>query len=95
MIEIRLRGGYYVSAYHLELECTKSSCTTHSVLCTITTPTHIIPTSMASKEIATAPKRKLKPARKQVEAGDIDKTEAIQPGKEYSMSPLLPYSCMY
>jgi hypothetical protein len=42
---------------------------------------------MASKEIATAPKRKLKPARKQVEAGDIDKTETIQPGKEYSMSP--------
>ena len=41
---------------------------------------------MASKEVATAPpKRKLRPARKQVEAGDIDKTEAIQPGKEYSM----------
>jgi hypothetical protein len=37
---------------------------------------------MASKEVA--PKRKLRPARKQVEAGDIDKTEAIQPGKEYS-----------
>jgi len=37
---------------------------------------------MASKEVA--PKRKLKPARKQVEAGEIDKTEAIQPGKEYS-----------
>ena len=46
---------------------------------------------MASKEVATAPpKRKLRPARKQVEAGDIDKTEAIQPGKEYSMFPLPP-----
>jgi len=43
---------------------------------------------MASKEVATVPpKRKLRPARKQVEAGDIDKTEAIQPGKEYSMFP--------
>jgi hypothetical protein len=39
---------------------------------------------MASKEVAT--KRKLKPARKQVEAGEIDKSETIQPGKEYSKS---------
>jgi hypothetical protein len=40
---------------------------------------------MASKEV-TASKRKLRPARKQVEAGEIDKSETIQPGKEYSMS---------
>jgi hypothetical protein len=46
---------------------------------------------MASKEVA--PKRKLRPARKQVEAGDIDKTEAIQPGKEYSMLIILRSTC--
>jgi hypothetical protein len=46
---------------------------------------------MASKEVA--PKRKLRPARKQVEAGDIDKTEAIQPGKEYSMFNILHSTC--
>ncbi|WWC64394.1 pre-mRNA-splicing factor CWC2 [Kwoniella dejecticola CBS 10117] len=32
-----------------------------------------------------APKRKLRPARKQVKEGEIDKTEAIQPGKEYNI----------
>lgn len=31
-------------------------------------------------------KRKLRPARKQVKAGDIDKSEGPQPGKEYSKS---------
>ena len=31
-------------------------------------------------------KRKLRPARKQVKAGDIDKSEGPQPGKEYSES---------
>jgi hypothetical protein len=46
---------------------------------------------MASKEVT--PKRKLRPARKQVEAGDIDKTEAIQPGKEYSMLIILRSTC--
>ena len=30
------------------------------------------------------PKRKLRPARKQVKPGDIDKSEGPQPGKEYS-----------
>jgi len=46
---------------------------------------------MASKEVA--PKRKLRPARKQVEAGDIDKTEAIQPGKEYSTFIIIYWTC--
>lgn len=30
------------------------------------------------------PKRKLRPARKQVKPGEIDKSEGPQPGKEYS-----------
>ena len=30
------------------------------------------------------PPKKLKPARKQVKAGDVVKTEAVQTGKEYS-----------
>jgi hypothetical protein len=43
-----------------------------------------------STTTVSAPKRKLKPARKQVEAGEIDKSETIQPGKEYSkLSSLL------
>ncbi|WWC71836.1 pre-mRNA-splicing factor CWC2 [Kwoniella pini CBS 10737] len=32
-----------------------------------------------------APKRKLRPARKQVKEGEVDKSEAIQPGKEYNI----------
>ncbi|OCF61099.1 pre-mRNA-splicing factor CWC2 [Kwoniella mangroviensis CBS 10435] len=32
-----------------------------------------------------APKRKLRPARKQVAEGEVDKSEAIQPGKEYNI----------
>ena len=32
----------------------------------------------------TGAKRKLRPARKQVKPGDIDKSEGPQPGKEYS-----------
>jgi hypothetical protein len=39
---------------------------------------------------AAAAKRKLKPARKQVKAGDIDKSEGPQPGKEYSQFNLFP-----
>lgn len=31
-----------------------------------------------------AQKRKLRPARKQVKVGDVDLTEKVQPGKEYS-----------
>jgi hypothetical protein len=31
------------------------------------------------------PPKKLKPARKQVKAGDVVKTEAVQTGKEYSV----------
>lgn len=34
------------------------------------------------------PKRKLRPARKQVKPGEIDKSEGPQPGKEYSELPL-------
>jgi len=37
-----------------------------------------------SETTTIASKRKLRPARKQVKAGDIDKTEGPQPGKEYS-----------
>ena len=33
---------------------------------------------------APRPPKKLKPARKQVKAGDVVKTEAVQTGKEYS-----------
>ena len=33
---------------------------------------------------APRPPRKLKPARKQVKPGDVNKTETIQTGKEYS-----------
>lgn len=33
---------------------------------------------------APKPPKKLKPARKQVNAGDVVKTEAVQTGKEYS-----------
>ncbi len=29
-------------------------------------------------------KRKLRPARKQVKVGEVDLTEKVQPGKEYS-----------
>lgn len=32
--------------------------------------------------------KKLKPARKQVKAGDVDKKETVQTGKEYSQSLL-------
>lgn len=32
------------------------------------------------------PTKKLKPARKQVKAGDVEKKEAVQTGKEYSQS---------
>ncbi|WOO80267.1 Pre-mRNA-splicing factor CWC2 [Vanrija pseudolonga] len=32
-----------------------------------------------------APKRKLKPARKQVKPGDVDTSEKVQPGKEYNI----------
>lgn len=39
-----------------------------------------------SDSTAVATKRKLRPARKQVKAGDIDKSEGPQPGKEYSES---------
>ena len=32
------------------------------------------------------PTKKLKPARKQVQAGDVEKKETVQTGKEYSQS---------
>lgn len=35
-------------------------------------------------DAAAATKRKLRPARKQVKPGDIDTSEKVQPGKEYS-----------
>ncbi|WVR07818.1 pre-mRNA-splicing factor CWC2 [Kwoniella sp. DSM 27419] len=38
-----------------------------------------------SDSTAVAPKRKLRPARKQVAPGEIDKTETVQPGKEYNV----------
>jgi hypothetical protein len=34
---------------------------------------------------APKPPKKLRPARKQVKAGDVVKTETVQTGKEYSM----------
>lgn len=37
-----------------------------------------------SESSAVASKRKLRPARKQVAPGEIDKSEGPQPGKEYS-----------
>jgi len=39
-----------------------------------------------------AQKRKLRPARKQVKPGDVDLSEKVQPGKEYSESTVCP-SC--
>lgn len=33
-------------------------------------------------------KKKLRPARKQVKPGDVDLSEKVQPGKEYSESSL-------
>lgn len=33
---------------------------------------------------AEPPKRKLRPARIQVQPGDVDLSEKVQPGKEYS-----------
>ncbi|WRT70396.1 pre-mRNA-splicing factor CWC2 [Kwoniella shivajii] len=42
-------------------------------------------TQPPTSETSVAPKRKLRPARKQVEHGEIDKTEMIQPGKEYNV----------
>lgn len=41
---------------------------------------------MATDTTVGAPKRKLKPARKQVEVDEIDRSEKVQPGKEYSKS---------
>ncbi|OCF32172.1 pre-mRNA-splicing factor CWC2 [Kwoniella heveanensis CBS 569] len=38
-----------------------------------------------SASTAVAPKRKLRPARKQVAHGEVDKSESIQPGKEYNV----------
>ncbi|WWC91540.1 pre-mRNA-splicing factor CWC2 [Kwoniella dendrophila CBS 6074] len=38
-----------------------------------------------SSTTTVAPKRKLRPARKQVKEGEVDKSEAIQPGKEYNV----------
>ena len=40
----------------------------------------------AETQVVTAPKKvkKLKPARKQVKPGDVEKKEAPQTGKEYS-----------
>ena len=40
---------------------------------------------MADSSAVTS-RRKLRPARKQVKPGDIDKSEGPQPGKEYSES---------
>ena len=42
---------------------------------------------VATKTLPVVPRKKakkLKPARKQVKAGDVVKTEAVQTGKEYS-----------
>lgn len=49
---------------------------------------------MATDTTVGAPKRKLKPARKQVEIDEIDRSEKVQPGKEYSKSRhFLPQRC--
>jgi hypothetical protein len=42
-----------------------------------------------SKTLTKKPLKKLRPARKQVRVDQIDKTESVQTGKEYSESPLL------
>jgi hypothetical protein len=34
--------------------------------------------------VTTKPTKKVKPARKQVKPGDVEKKEAVQTGKEYS-----------
>ena len=47
---------------------------------------HLSLTVTMASETAVAPKRKLRPARKQVAPGEIDKSEGPQPGKEYSES---------
>jgi hypothetical protein len=39
------------------------------------------------------PPKKLKPARKQVKAGDVVKTETVQTGKEYSEFILCLHLC--
>lgn len=53
------------------------------------------PNAMVIEDVPTpTPKaKKLKPARKQVKAGDVVKTEAVQTGKEYSKSLVfLPFA---
>lgn len=42
--------------------------------------------TMSTSENKVAPKRKIRPARKQVAVDQIDKTEQVQTGKEYSRS---------
>jgi hypothetical protein len=39
---------------------------------------------MSTSQNKVAPKRKIRPARKQVAVDQIDKTEQVQTGKEYS-----------
>lgn len=41
---------------------------------------------MSTSQNKVAPKRKIRPARKQVAVDQIDKTEQVQTGKEYSAS---------
>ena len=45
---------------------------------------HFIENPIMTDSAAASAKRKLRPARKQVKPGDIDKSEGPQPGKEYS-----------
>jgi hypothetical protein len=47
-------------------------------------------TSSPATAVATRPMKKLRPARKQVRVDQIDKTESVQTGKEYSESLLFP-----
>jgi len=41
---------------------------------------------------APRPPKKLKPARKQVKPGDVNKTETVQTGKEYSKPLFVSYT---
>ena len=47
------------------------------------------------KTAVTKKVKKLKPARKQVKPGDVEKKEAPQTGKEYSMCLLIMHFYMF
>lgn len=50
---------------------------------------------MSTTQNKVAPKRKIRPARKQVAVDQIDKTEQVQTGKEYSASTSTRHMVMF